>query len=75
MIYVYYNAKRREKPLIWSSFWLGYFMFCILIKKKKKTDEKTYYNTSAFLGTLLIGLIFTDRKPFGRSDISLMGGF
>lgn len=31
--------------------------------------------TSAFFGTLLIGSIFTGRKPFGRSDISLMGGF
>lgn len=31
--------------------------------------------TSVFFGTLLIGSIFTGRKPFDESDISLMAGF
>lgn len=31
--------------------------------------------TSVFLGTLLIGSIFTGRKPFDRTDISLISGF
>ncbi|EAC8232426.1 peptide ABC transporter permease [Listeria monocytogenes] len=30
--------------------------------------------TSVFFGTLLIGSIFTGRKPFDGSDISLIGG-
>ncbi|MBC1253106.1 peptide ABC transporter permease [Listeria welshimeri] len=31
--------------------------------------------TSAFFGTLLIGSIFTGRKPFDGTDISLISGF
>ncbi|WP_262489332.1 hypothetical protein [Listeria monocytogenes] len=54
---------------------LGYFMFYTLIKKKEKTDEKTYYSDFIFFGTLLIGSIFTGREPFDGSDISLIGGF
>ncbi|EAE8346989.1 peptide ABC transporter permease [Listeria monocytogenes] len=31
--------------------------------------------TSVFFGTLLIGSIFTGRKPFDGSNISLIAGF
>ncbi|EPT8861506.1 TPA: peptide ABC transporter permease [Listeria innocua] len=31
--------------------------------------------TSVFFGTLIIGSIFTGRKPFDGLDLSLMAGF